>query len=283
MEIRLPASAAGSAWDTSGETAEVDDRLVAAAVGEPLDPSLGPSSAPPSALDLRTPESVGLSLDPAGTRNVTVLPLVENAGESVLLKPRSELRYQWVKALGKGAMGEVSLARDNDIGRTVAVKRLVRRVRNPEGIARFIEEIRTVGQLEHPNIVPIHDVGVDEQGQIFFVMKHIDGETLESVLAKLNAQDPEYLARYTIDYRLELVLGMLRALQFAHAQGIVHRDVKPANVMVGRYGEVVLMDWGLAKVSTQGPPAASSPFASQEGVVVGTVPDLVSSHRQSLK
>ena len=133
---------------------------------------------------------LGTNSEAANLRNTTVLPEVKGAGEGVQLKPRSETRYQHIKPLGSGAMGDVNLMRDNDIGRNVAVKQLARATQNPTGIARFIEEIRTVGQLEHPNIVPIHDVGVDDKGQVFFVMKHIDGETLESIIQKLSAGDP---------------------------------------------------------------------------------------------
>jgi serine/threonine-protein kinase len=163
-------------------------------------------------------------------RNLTVLPHVEGTGTALTLKPRAETRYENVRQLGVGAMGEVNLVRDNDIGRTVAMKKLVARTQNPVGVARFIDEIRTIGHLEHPNIVPIYDVGVEENGEIFFVMKHIDGETLEEIISKLDAGDPDYLARYTLDYRVEIFLGLLRALQCAHAKGIIHRDIKPAKV-----------------------------------------------------
>ena len=201
-----------------------------------------------------------------------MLPRVESAvgaaGVALRLRPRLETRYQRLRSLGEGGMGEVSLALDNDIGRTVAVKRLIAKTQNPAGVARFIDEIHTVGRLEHPNIVPIHDVGVDEQGQPFFVMKHIDGETLESVLAKLEAGDPEYLLRYSIDRRIEIFLGVLRALQCAHEKGVIHRDIKPANVMIGRMGEVVLMDWGVAKAGPHSDEACAPP--AQPGQVIGT-------------
>ncbi len=169
-------------------------------------------------------------LSSSNPRHMTALPHVDSAGTAIQLKPRAELRYHHVRKLGAGAMGEVNLAKDNDIGRTVAVKHLVAGRQNPLNIARFIEEIRTIGQFEHPNIVPIHDAGVDDKGQIFFVMKHVDGETLEEIINKLDAGDPAYVARYTMDYRLEIFLGLLRALQCAHAKGVIHRDVKPANV-----------------------------------------------------
>jgi serine/threonine protein kinase len=217
-------------------------------------------------------------------RNTTVLPHLESSGASIAVKPRNETRYQRLKRLGSGAMGEVNLVLDNDIGRTVAMKQLTGDTQNPDGLLRFISEIRTIGRLEHPNIVPIHDVGVDEEGQIFFVMKHIDGETLETILEKLAAGDPEYTERYTLDYRLEIFFGLLRALQFAHAKGVIHRDIKPANVMVGRYGEVVLMDWGVAKSRRDALTPAPIPlpevaqksgelqtaFATQAGTVIGT-------------
>jgi eukaryotic-like serine/threonine-protein kinase len=95
--------------------------------------------------------------------------------------------------------------------------------------------------------VPIHDVGVDEQGRLFFVMKYVEGETLESIIQKLAAGDPAYHERYTFQSRVEIFLGLLHALAYAHEHGVVHRDIKPANVMVGRFGEVMLMDWGIAK------------------------------------
>ena len=156
-------------------------------------------------------------------------------------------RYEPVKLLGAGGMGEVVLVQDQDIARRVAIKRLLPEMTHPALLARFVDEIRTVGRLEHPNIVPIHDVGVDELGRYYFVMKFVEGETLESIIAKLSAGDPAYHARYSYERRIEIFLGLLHALEYAHANGVVHRDIKPANVMVGRYGEVVLMDWGIAK------------------------------------
>ena len=214
---------------------------------------------------------LGTSSEAASLRNTTVLPKIEHSGGAIRIQPRSEARYQRIRRLGAGAMGEVTLVKDNDIGRTVAVKQLLAPTENPDGIARFIEEIRTIGQLEHPNIVPIHDVGVDEQGQLFFVMKHIDGETLESILEKLAAGDPQTCARYTLDVRIEIFMGLLHALQAAHEKGIVHRDIKPANIMIGRFGEVVLMDWGIAKLMPQSGLQADSLVATQQGQLVGTV------------
>jgi eukaryotic-like serine/threonine-protein kinase len=186
------------------------------------------------------------SAPPSAVRT-TVLPRFEAKGPRVSITVDSRNRYEPSEVLGVGGMGEVVLVSDHDIDRKVAMKRLLPELRDQAVLARFVDEIRTVGRLEHPNIVPIHDVGVDEQGRYFFVMKYVQGETLASVIQKLAEGDPAYVAKYSTEARIEIVLGLLHALEYAHSQGIVHRDIKPANVMVGRFGEVVLMDWGIAK------------------------------------
>ena len=109
------------------------------------------------------------------------------------------------------------------------------------------EAARVLGRLDHPNIVPIHDVGIDPDGRYFYVMKYVDGETLEHVIDKLIAGDAEYHRKYPFERRTEVFLQLLRGVEYAHAQGVLHRDLKPANVMIGRFGEVVVMDWGLAR------------------------------------
>jgi serine/threonine-protein kinase len=165
----------------------------------------------------------------------------------------------------------------------VAVKFLTAPSSDEAAVARFVDEIRVVGSLEHPNIVPIHDVGVDEANRFYFVMKHVEGETLESVIEKLRTGDPAYHARYTYTARVEIFVALLRALAFAHSRGFVHRDIKPANAMIGRFGEVLLMDWGVAKQARSPEPAArpgdggdeARPlrerlFTTRRGAIIGT-------------
>jgi serine/threonine protein kinase len=178
----------------------------------------------------------------------TVLPRVDASGGHPAIVLESKDRYASESFLGEGAVGEVMRAVDNDIARPVAIKRLRAEVKSsPAMLLRFVEEIRTIGQLEHPNIVPIHDVGVDEHGDYFFVMKYVDGETLEHVIERLAAGDPAYHAKYTFEHRVRIFMGILEAIAHSHAKGIVHRDIKPANIMVGDHGQVMVMDWGLAK------------------------------------
>jgi hypothetical protein len=128
----------------------------------------------------------------------------------------------------------------------VALKRLKPEWLDADSLARFAGEVQVIGQLEHPGIVPVHDVGLDERGY-FFVMKFVEGETLEKVIERLRAGDREALAKYPHEARAQLFLQLCQAMQYAHNKGLIHRDIKPANVMIGPYGEVMLMDWGLAK------------------------------------
>ena len=181
-----------------------------------------------------------------GAIRSTVLPRVEWNGPDPKVNPSQRHRFEEMGLLGEGGMGEVVLAQDHDIERKVALKRL------PENadlgrVMRFVEEIRTVGQLEHPNIVPVHDVGVDAQGRYYFVMKHLHGETLESIIGRLRDGDEAAHTRFSMPVRLQIMLSVMNALSYAHKQGFVHRDLKPANIMIGPYGEVTVMDWGLAK------------------------------------
>ncbi len=212
----------------------------------------------------------------SGTTIAATLPGVEWGDRGATLQPRSLPRYETLAVLGEGGMGEVVQARDNDIGREVAVKRLRVEHQHPELYARFVEEVRTVGQLEHPNIVPIHDAGLDDQGY-FFVMKRVEGESLESIIAKLARGDRDAHARWPFERRIDVIRKVLEALRYAHSKGVVHRDIKPANILVGPMGEVFLLDWGIAKRQGAEPATGSAPATptarateTRVGAVMGT-------------
>jgi serine/threonine-protein kinase len=242
--VATPTADAGATAVECGAPLEATLAAPAAATGAPTLAATmaAPQVAPPD----RAASPASLAATRA--RTVTVLPRIEldEAARPVVVVEEKP-RYEEVKTLGAEGMGEVALVRDHDIGRTVALKRMLPEVARPATLARFVDEVRTIGALEHPGIVPVHDVGIDERGRYFFVMKYVEGETLEHVIERLRAGDAAYHARYTIEERTRIFTQLLQALDYAHARGIVHRDLKPANVMVGRYGEVVLMDWGIAK------------------------------------
>ena len=186
-------------------------------------------------------------------------------------------RYALESLLGAGAMGEVVLARDTDIGRDVAVKRLLPNLENTDVMARFVDEIRLMGRMEHPNIAPIYDVGLDEDGRLFFVMQFVDGETLADIISRLQAGDAATHEAFPFMRRLEIFTGIVRALEFAHERGVLHRDIKPENIMIGSHGEVVVMDWGIARsvevaeASSEGELPDSGRLAETSvGSVVGT-------------
>ena len=208
----------------------------------------------------------------------TILPKAMRQGAKISLAVPERERYERVKALGEGAAGEVVLVRDNDIERQVAMKRLKG---SGDALLRFVDEIRTVGKLEHPNIVPIHDVGLDDEGTYYFIMKYVQGDSLEDLIEAMKEGKREVLSRLSFDQRVHIVLDLLQGLAFAHERGIIHRDIKPANVMLGKHGEVMLTDWGLAKgqeailpdelrASLSQEPEGERLFETQAGSLLGT-------------
>ena len=236
---------------------------------------ISPASQPGNA-----PASIAMPPSPpaaASARRSTVLPRVEWAGDKPNVVPFERERFEELQPLGQGGMGEVVLLKDHDIERMVALKRLTE-ANDVDRVLRFVEEIRTIGQLDHPNIVPVHDVGIDQQGRYYFVMKHLQGDTLETIIHKLRQGDRATHARFTYPMRVQLFLGVLNALAYAHRKGFIHRDLKPANIMVGPYGEVTVMDWGLARrVRT---PEGSAPAASSTGGAPASLRDAASLQTQ---
>ncbi len=183
----------------------------------------------------------------ANLLRTTMLPRVEVVEGRLEVNFDPQNRYEEMQPLGEGGMGEVLLVHDNDIKRRVAMKRL-KDPGHKGALMRFLDEIKTVGRLEHPNIVPIYDTGRDEAGSCYFIMKYVEGETLRDVIDKLQEGDAEYHERYPFEVRIQVFQDILQAMHYAHTRGIVHRDLKPENIMIGRFGEVKVMDWGIARV-----------------------------------
>jgi len=213
-----------------------------------------------------------------------------------LLAAQGEIRQRYVVGgeIARGGMGAVLRAVDCDIRREVAVKYLLDQT-EPAKKLRFIEEAQITGQLEHPNIVPVHELGFDAKQRLFFSMKMVRGRSLGQILDALRADSPlppgegpgvrancpplppgeggvrgarhEVAEKeYPLSRLLNIFVSVANAIAYAHSRGVVHRDLKPANIMVGDFGEVYVMDWGLAKVLKDGktsgqvapPPAAAA-------------------------
>src|SRR6202451_992668 len=147
-------------------------------------------------------------------------------------------RYRLIAEVARGGMGVVYAAEDERLQRRVALK--VLEVPGFEGdlADRLMREARVLARLEHPGIVPVHDAGTLADGRVFYAMKFVEGQRLDQHLESL-AFAPD---------SLRIFLRICDAVAFAHARGVLHRDLKPANVMVGPFGEVLVLDWGLAKI-----------------------------------
>jgi serine/threonine protein kinase len=171
-------------------------------------------------------------------------PVIEAA--DVLWAGRIQVRGE----VGRGAMGQVLLGFDTKLRREMALKvtHLPRGVIPRQLLARFVEEAQVNAQLEHPNIVPVHDLGLDPSGRAYFSMKLVRGRSLEEILTARLAGDQNTLAEFGLRRLLDIFLQVCLAMEYAHARGVIHRDLKPANVMVGDFGEVAVMDWGVAKL-----------------------------------
>ena len=156
-------------------------------------------------------------------------------------------RYQLQGEIARGGMGAIVKGRDVDLGRNLAVKVLLESHRdNPEVVSRFIEEAQIGGQLQHPGIAPVYELGEFPDQRPFFSMKLVKGETLAAVLAERSdaSQDRNKL--------LGIFEQVCQTMAYAHSRRVIHRDLKPANIMIGAFGEVQVMDWGLAKVLATG-------------------------------
>ena len=184
-------------------------------------------------------------------------------------------KYDIGGVVAQGGMGAILEAREETTGRTVAMKVMLQSD-SPEDVVRFVAEAKVTAQLEHPNIVPVHELSVDENDQVFYTMKFVRGITLRDVLDKLGEGDRETRAKYPLAALLTVFQKVCDALAFAHSKGVIHRDLKPANLMLGDYGEVLVMDWGLAKAGAEDAiverPESDqmSPLMTMDGRIMGT-------------
>ncbi len=170
--------------------------------------------------------------------------------------PRADPTKLWSRKIhageeiARGGMGYILRGTDTKLRRELALKvaPAPRSELPKEQLARFIEEAQITAQLEHPNVVPVHEIGLDPDQRVFFSMKLVGGRSLESILDARHQGDPDTLSEFGLRRLLDIFLQVCQAIEYAHARGVIHRDLKPANIMVGDFGEVLVMDWGVAKV-----------------------------------
>jgi serine/threonine-protein kinase len=179
--------------------------------------------------------------------------------QTIITEPDfSSTKYTFVKELGRGGMGTVYLAEDRELNRLVAIKVLNTPEITDDLRSRMVREAQIIARLEHPGIVPVHDVGTLPDGRVFYAMKYVRGSRLDEYAAQ-NA---------SLRDRLRKFQAACEAVAFAHAHGIIHRDLKPQNIMIGSFGEVLVLDWGVAKIHDDAVlPAA---YRTMEGTVIGT-------------
>ena len=168
--------------------------------------------------------------------------------------------------IGHGGMGTVFLAREKSANRDVALKVLAadRDRRDRKDRTRFLEEAHVTAQLQHPGIVPVYRIGEGAQGRPYYTMRPIEGRTLRAILDDLRQDDPSARDRFGLRRLVQVFQSVCQAVRFAHDRGVIHRDLKPSNVVVGEYGEVLVIDWGLAKaVSPKGDEAPARETGDQ--------------------
>ncbi|MCB9893624.1 MAG: protein kinase [Planctomycetes bacterium] len=268
------------------DTVEAEKLLVEAGVAPEVQKTLLSLS---SEIDQKELEATLLSLAP--TRATTII-------ERPKLKTSTDERYKILREHARGGMGRILVAEDKVVGREVALKELLpfkgasgtSPITGPlqatpasatatAAAARFLREATVTGQLEHPNIVPVYEIGQREDGSLYYTMKFVKGRTLASRLRAIR-NDVDLTPAQKQAERMKLLDGFVdicNAIAFAHSRGVIHRDIKPANIMLGDFGEAMVLDWGLARVIGGENVAVSkesnhevSPELTLEGEVMGT-------------
>lgn len=214
---------------------------------------------------------------------------VPQSGEAASKPVKSgKPRFRILKLHAKGGLGQVSLAEDCEFQREVALKELQPRFRgDPNSRARFLLEGKVTGCLEHPGIVPVYSLGATEAGSPFYVMRFIRGDSLKEAIDRLHNANSHALSlderRLTLNKLLRRLIDVCNAIEYSHSRGVLHRDLKPGNIMLGKYGETLVVDWGIAKTigkkgnqeqaeePTVTPLSGEGSSATQDGSVIGTL------------
>ncbi len=239
----------------------------------------GRSSPPDSYQPRNSSLTAGLSMPPFTTpdRRELIVPTSSKTDailDEIRKSPAERLRIEARAA--SGGMGAIDIAVDGALDRRIAIKTLHPHLRPSEAAVRmFLREARLTGLLDHPHIVPVYDIGERDADHLYFAMKLVEGQTLGDIIRALPRGPLDTATLYGL---LDIVTKVCDALAFAHSRGVIHCDIKPANVMVGEFGQVYLMDWGIARlIVSEGIPSSApgphgAPFAASmtDNSVIGT-------------
>ncbi|MGE0432930.1 MAG: protein kinase [Planctomycetota bacterium] len=176
---------------------------------------------------------------------------VARSGSTIDVSIDAHGKYLIEGELARGGMGAILRGFDRDIRRNIAMKVMLSDTPKKSQVARFLEEAQVTGQLEHPNIVPVHEVGVDDRNRLYFTMKLVRGQSLKERLGEIRASVMKGRGdeAFPLMERIDIFRKICDAIAFAHSKGVIHRDLKAENVMLGEFGEVQVMDWGIARVT----------------------------------
>ena len=217
----------------------------------------------------RSLPSIGRALPPISSPQSTQSSPVDEFTQ-VLLDITD--RFEIFDEIAHGAMGRIDAGWDRHLGRPVAIKTL-RSDRAKDVVRmRFLEEAQVTGQLQHPSIITVYELG-KIKGDVVFVMRRVEGLSLKSLISRLRKGDEDLIKQYTLIQKLQAFYQLCQAVAYAHNKGVIHRDIKPSNVMIGDFGDVVLLDWGLCKIIGQEVRSSRSSaerWQTMHGQIIGT-------------
>lgn len=214
------------------------------------------------------------------TETIQILPENSNYSESETpeldsLEMHPQNRYRFIRSIGFGGMKAVLLVHDHETARDVAMAIMPDfRERPKQDLERFVREARLTASLEHPNIVPIYDIGIDSSGSPFFTMKYLRGMPLDTLIRRISNDEAD-VRTYTLDRLIMVFLRVCNAVDFAHSRRVCHLDLKPSNINIGDFGEVQVLDWGLARKTDRFGQVISEGIPSTRGTPGFVAPEFI--------
>jgi eukaryotic-like serine/threonine-protein kinase len=182
----------------------------------------------------------------------------------------SPRKYQFIRKIGEGGMGSVFEVFDADLNRRIALKTMHLVLEGTTGsLHRFLAEAQVMGQLQHPNIVPVYEVGLTEERALYYTMPIVQGRTLKDILRGIREAKPDS-ASFSLTRLIQVLMQVIQAVSFAHDKGVIHRDLNPSNIMIGEHGEVQVLDWGLWQLTPQAKVSTSFSWTSMPEQISGT-------------